>query len=107
MRIKVKVVGAVLGLALFAAGPAQAQVNPTQAGYSKPAGSIQETVSTGKPKSVPAASTSTSAPTQQVKAESGSLPFTGLQLGLIVGIGLMLVAMGIGVRRMARPRFER
>ena len=106
MRIKMKIVGAVLGLCLVIAGPASAAVNPTQAAYSKPGGVVQQEVSTGGPKSTPSANVSTSAPRTAVKAQtqsSGNLPFTGLQLGLIVGAGLVLLGTGFGLKRAARP----
>jgi hypothetical protein len=32
----------------------------------------------------------------------GSLPFTGLDLGLLIGGGLQLLAVGFGLRRLAR-----
>jgi hypothetical protein len=38
-----------------------------------------------------------------VKAQ-GALPFTGLGLTLIVLAALLLVAMGVGIRRVARTR---
>jgi hypothetical protein len=34
---------------------------------------------------------------------SGRLPFTGLALGLLLGLGLMLLISGLGMRRAARP----
>jgi hypothetical protein len=35
--------------------------------------------------------------------EGGDLPFTGLDVALVLGAGLMLVGMGFGIRRMIRP----
>jgi hypothetical protein len=36
--------------------------------------------------------------------DTGSLPFTGAELGVLAGAGLMLVLMGFGLRRMThRP----
>ena len=32
----------------------------------------------------------------------GSLPFTGMDLGLLIGGGLVLLAVGFGLRRLAR-----
>jgi hypothetical protein len=50
-------------------------------------------------------STSTPAPAAQVQvaSESGSLPFTGLDLGLLAVGGIVLVGVGVGLRRFARP----
>lgn len=39
----------------------------------------------------------------QVASESGSLPFTGLDLGLLAIGGIVLVGVGVGLRRFARP----
>ena len=35
---------------------------------------------------------------------TGSLPFTGLDLGIAAGSGLVLLASGLGLRRLARAR---
>jgi len=49
----------------------------------------------------------TAAPAAQVtateSAPAGALPFTGLDLGLIALGGAMLIAIGIGARRLSRP----
>lgn len=45
-----------------------------------------------------------SALTGQGGGEAGSLPFTGLDLGLLVLAGLALVLVGMGIRRLARSR---
>ena len=36
------------------------------------------------------------------KPRSGTLPFTGLDLGVMVGTGLILLTMGVGLRRLGR-----
>lgn len=46
---------------------------------------------------------STPAPAQVQTTESGSLPFTGLDLGLLAVGGILLVGVGVGLRRFARP----
>jgi hypothetical protein len=40
----------------------------------------------------------------QVQPGSGSLPFTGIDLLLLVGGGLLLVLLGVSLRLFARPR---
>jgi hypothetical protein len=46
----------------------------------------------------------TPAPAAQVQvSDSGSLPFTGLDLGLLAVGGIVLVGVGVGLRRFARP----
>jgi|1185.fasta_scaffold86003_2 hypothetical protein len=69
-------------------------------GYGMPQGTVQTTIENGtSPKkatqSVPAAATSTPAPEQK-----GSLPFTGLQVGLVAIAGLALVGTGVGLRKL-------
>jgi hypothetical protein len=43
------------------------------------------------------------APAQVQTASGGSLPFTGLDIGLLALGGSALVGVGIGLRRIARP----
>ncbi|MGZ4386125.1 MAG: hypothetical protein ACXVZO_04295 [Gaiellaceae bacterium] len=40
----------------------------------------------------------------QVQSGTGSLPFTGTDLFLLVGGGLLLVLLGVSLRLFARPR---
>lgn len=44
-----------------------------------------------------------SPPAQVQSAGSGSLPFTGLDIGLLALGGCALVGVGVGLRRFARP----
>ena len=105
MRLRNITVGAVLSIALFvAAAPAYAQ-SSAENGYSEPAGSVQQqldprgddnhrvTSSTDNNDNTPTSSTSS----------GGKLPFTGLDLALVVAAGGVLLAMGLGIRRLSRP----
>jgi hypothetical protein len=89
---------AVVAVALAVAAPAYAQsaVSDTYAGRG---GGIVGTVESGNG---PTASTP-----QQVQATNpsgnGSLPFTGLDIGLLAIGGVALVGVGVGLRRFARP----
>jgi hypothetical protein len=40
----------------------------------------------------------------EVEGTGGALPFTGLDLALLVGGGLLLIVVGAGVRRLTRAR---
>jgi len=85
---------AAVALALFVAAPAYGQgaVSDTYAGKG---GGIVGTVGGGN---------GPSAPTQQVvSSNEGSLPFTGLDIGLLALGGIALVGVGVGLRRVARP----
>ncbi|MEA2396719.1 MAG: hypothetical protein QOK25_275 [Thermoleophilaceae bacterium] len=91
MRIKNIITGAVLCVALFAAAPAYAQT-ASQNAYSHPAGSVQQQLS-DRTHHEPVVS----------EKESGKLPFTGLDIALVVAAGGVLLAMGFGIRRLSRP----
>jgi hypothetical protein len=86
----------VVALALVAAVPAygQSAVGDTYAGRG---GGIVGTVDSGNGPSAPT-------PQQvQVTSDGGSLPFTGLDIGLLALGGIALVGVGMGLRRVARP----
>ena len=89
-----------VALALVVAGPAYAQ-SATSDAYAGKGGGIVGTVNSGGPSGN---GPSASAP-QQVQASTGngSLPFTGLDIGLLALGGVALVGVGIGLRRFARP----
>jgi hypothetical protein len=95
MRLRNITVGAVLCIALFiAAAPAYAASSATN-GYSEPAGSVQQQLGSGSDdgRKVEAST---------VKDDSGTLPFTGLDIALVVAAGGVLLAMGLGIRRLSR-----
>lgn len=93
MRIKNIIVGAVLSIALFAAAPAYGQT-ASQSAYSHPAGSVQQQLNDN--------TSHDTSPTESATKKSGSLPFTGLDLALVVAAGGVLLAMGFGIRRISR-----
>jgi hypothetical protein len=73
-------------------------------GYGIPSGTVQTTIKNGtSPKkatqSAPAAATATPAAEQK-----GSLPFTGLQVGVVAVAGLALVGTGVGLRKLGSSR---
>jgi hypothetical protein len=95
MRLRNITVGAVLCIALFiAAAPAYA-ASSAENGYSEPAGSVQQQLGSGSDdgRKVEAST---------VKDDSGTLPFTGLDIALVVAAGGVLLAMGLGIRRLSR-----
>jgi hypothetical protein len=85
---------AVVAVALAVAAPAYAQ-NAVGDTYSGRGGGIVGTVDSGNgPTATP----------QQVQTAGGdSLPFTGLDIGLLALGGAALVGVGMGLRRFARP----
>jgi hypothetical protein len=98
MRLRKTTVGALLSMALFIAAPAVAIADDAaQDGYSQPAGKVQQQIShnNGNEGHDPASTSSKS-------SSSGNLPFTGLDLALVVAAGGVLLAMGLGIRRISR-----
>jgi hypothetical protein len=99
MRLKTKIAGAALSVALIAAAPAYGQ-SAAQDGYSQPAGQVQQQLeqrSNEGHRVVPAA-TNESTPT----SSDSKLPFTGLDIALVIAAGGVLLAMGLGIRRLSR-----
>jgi hypothetical protein len=91
-------------LALPAAASAQG------VGYGTPNGTVQTTIENG-PEENPApspkpnkATNAVPAATTEVAEEGGSLPFTGLEVGLVALAGLALVATGFALRKVGGAR---
>jgi hypothetical protein len=85
----------------MAALPAAASATTGYAGV--PAGTVQTTIQN----TAPAAKTTSSArptPTAASTPSKGTLPFTGLQVGLVAAAGLALVGTGLGLRRLGHSR---
>jgi hypothetical protein len=98
MRLRNITVGAMLCIALFVvAAPAYAQ-SAAQNGYSEPAGSVQQQLGSS---SDDGRKVATSTVTDN-DTSSSKLPFTGLDIALVVAAGGVLLAMGLGIRRLSR-----
>ena len=114
MRGPVKLFATIVIGALFVVpSSAFAQSNSAQGGYNQPGGVVQDEIRTrpaeddssngGTPETsdrTPAAATATAAD------EGGNLPFTGLDLAMIVAAGGVLLALGFGIRRATRASTE-
>lgn len=103
------------GSALMIGAPAALAQSPAQTGYSQPGGVIQQQLATPNspaPAGTPAAATQKTAPVASVTpaqsttpaatTQSNQLPFTGLDVGLAVFAGVLLLAMGFVIRRLSR-----
>jgi hypothetical protein len=102
MRLTKKILAGTISAMLLVAAPAFAQ-SSAQQGYSKPGGAVQTQLQNGGGGNSPGASTSTPAAAKVTQAKaSGKLPFTGLDLVLVVGAGGVLLALGLGMRRLSR-----
>ena len=105
--IRIIVAGGLIA-ALLAFAPAAFAQSSAQNGYSAPGGVVQTQLNNSGPPSnsnhsnpAPAAQTNAPAATTEAKS-SGKLPFTGLDIALIVAAGGVLLAMGFGIRRLSR-----
>ena len=96
MRMKNLIVGAVVCASMLIAAPAFAQTSSQ--GYSKPSGSISERIERKNPPP-PDPPTIT---IREAREGDSDLPFTGLDVALIVAAGGVLLAMGLGMRRLSR-----
>ena len=96
-RLRNLIVGAIVCASMFVAAPAFAQTSSE--GYSKPAGSIQERISTERTPDPGDEITTTETANEESRSE---LPFTGLDVALIIAAGGVLLAMGLGMRRLSR-----
>jgi hypothetical protein len=92
MKTRLTSMIAILVVMLVVAAPAVAQT-ASQNGYSGTGGQVQAQVD--DPSTTPVASTESG-------GGDGSLPFTGLDLALLAGAGVVLVGAGIGMRRVTR-----
>ena len=101
MRLRITLTALTVGAALAIGAPAAiAQTNSAQDGYSTPGGAVQTQLDNGND---PGNETTPPAPRTVQTAEGSSLPFTGLDVALIVGAGGMLLLLGFGLRRFSRP----
>jgi hypothetical protein len=108
MRIRKTTIAGLAGVMLAVGAPVASAEStaPVQDGYSAPSGVVQTQIENNTPKqnSAPAAETSTpKATVQQPAATSSQLPFTGLDVGLVLAAGAALLAAGFGIRRVTRP----
>jgi hypothetical protein len=103
--IKNFITAGVVSIALLAPAVAGAQSSsPTTEGYNTPGGVVQDQIQTQPARD---SGNTPEAATQPAPAaasdEGGNLPFTGLDLALVVGAGGVLLLLGFGIRRFTRP----
>ena len=100
MRLSKKILAGTISAALLVGAPSASAATSAQAGYSKPGGIVQTQVDNGNgnnPGDVVQATTP-----ERATQSSGRLPFTGLDLVLVVAAGGLLLALGLGMRRLSR-----
>jgi hypothetical protein len=91
----------IAALAVMAALATTAFAQSSVDGYSDSAGQIQTQVSGGGGGGTPPSGTAATA-TPVSDSSGGTLPFTGLDVALLVGAGGLLVVAGLGMRRLTR-----
>ena len=105
MRLRT-ITAAAFSAALLAVGaPAALAQSPSEEGYSTPGGVVQTQLQSGGDNGGnPATRTAAEPAAVRPAANSDSkLPFTGLDIALVVGAGGMLLLLGFGMRRLSRP----
>lgn len=104
MQITKKFLAASVSAALLVGAPSAFAQSSAQQGYSKPGGTVETQLENGGGGNNPGNSSSTPVrtPERVTEAKSSSLPFTGLDLVLVVGAGGILLALGLGMRRLSR-----
>jgi len=102
MRFSKKVLAGTISAAMLFAAPPAFGVTSAQSGYSKPGGIVETQIQNSGGGDNPGSVVST--PEHATAAKSnGSLPFTGLDLVLVVGAGGLLLGLGLAMRRLTRP----
>ena len=99
MRATLAVIAVVL-TAVFASSALAAGNSSAKAAYGKKGSSVQAVLAAKATKPVKKKAVKT-AP-KVVAAKTATLPFTGLDLGLIAGACVVLVGMGLSLRRVTR-----
>jgi hypothetical protein len=107
MRLRFVTIAVLSSAALAMSAPAALgqALSPDAEGYSVPGGAVQTQVESGGEPPAPAnEQVSNTEPTAAVQtADDSTLPFTGLDIALVVGAGGLLLLLGFGIRRLSRP----
>jgi hypothetical protein len=101
MRFTKKVIAGTVSAALLFGAPSAYGQSSAQQGYSKPGGAVQTQIDNGGGGRNPGDVVSTPESVTQTR-NSGKLPFTGLDLVLVVAAGGLLLGLGLAMRRMTR-----
>jgi hypothetical protein len=105
-RLKNFSIAAAMGIMLAVGAPAAFAQGSADDGYGEPAGLVQTQVGSGGEKpavQTKAPATRSESPAATVSDNGGKLPFTGLDIALMVGVGGLLLLLGFGMRRLTRP----
>ena len=101
MQLRNIVIGALCCIAMLVAAPSAFGAQ----GYVIPGGSIEQQVDGHNPPCADSAESQCEPPHNPppaVHEAASKLPFTGLDIGLVVAAGAVVLAMGFGIRRLSR-----
>lgn len=101
MRLSKKFLAGTISAMMLLGAPSAMAASSAQSGYSKPGGIVQTEINNGGRDHNPSAIVQTPEGTTETKS-SGSLPFTGLDIVLVVAAGGLLLGLGLGMRRLTR-----
>ena len=102
MRLSKKFLAGTISVVMLVGAPSAMAANSAQSGYSKPGGIVQTEIDNGgNPNPGAVVENSTPGGVTETRS-SGSLPFTGLDVVLVVAAGGLLLALGLGMRRLTR-----
>ena len=103
MRFKNKFLAGTISAMLLLGAPSAFAQSSADRGYSTPGGTVQTQLENGGGDRNPGESTSVTTPERITQTrDNGKLPFTGLDLVLVVAAGGVLLALGAGMRRLSR-----
>jgi hypothetical protein len=98
MRLSKKFLAGVTTAALLLGAPSAYAATSAQQGYSKPGGIVETQLNSGGG-TQPGAAVSTP---EKAPGAKSALPFTGLDLALVVAAGGVLIGLGFAMRRLSR-----
>jgi hypothetical protein len=101
MRAMIVMIAVVL-TAVFASSALGAGNSSAKAAYGKKGTSVQAVLSAKTTKAAPKKVVPKKVVVKHVVAKTATLPFTGLDLGLVAGAGVVLLGMGFSLRRVTR-----
>jgi|GraSoiStandDraft_5_1057265.scaffolds.fasta_scaffold88632_2 hypothetical protein len=104
MRLSKKFLAGTISAVMLLGAPSAMAASSAQTGYSKPGGIIQTEIDNGGGNHNPGAVVESSSPGGVTETQSSgtTLPFTGLDVVLVAAAGGLLLALGLGMRRLAR-----
>jgi len=105
MRFSKNIIASTVSVAVLVGAPAAIAQTSAQQGYSMPGGVVQTQLThTPSHHNQPRTTVKVVTPEATTSAKSsGKLPFTGLDIALVVAAGGLLMALGFGIRRLSRP----